>query len=165
MASQVRNEELERFGFAIERNAIDETWRARLLALLDSGFGAGEVRHRSGAVFAARGLLSHVPALRAALDASGLSELASFHLGGDAVAIDALFFDKRSAVNWTVPGHQDRSMPLDGEPGTVRRVKNGVAYTEPPREVLASLLALRLHFDDCDGTTRTSARDPLQPAG
>jgi ectoine hydroxylase-related dioxygenase (phytanoyl-CoA dioxygenase family) len=153
MAWQERQEELDRFGFAVERNAVDESWRGRLLALLGSGVGAGEVRHRSGEVFAARGLLSHRPALRAALDASGLTELAATHLGDDAVAIDALFFDKRSAVNWTVPGHQDRSMPLGGASGAVRRIKNGVAYSEPPFDVLASLLALRLHFDDCDLAT------------
>ncbi len=49
MARQVRNEELERVGFLVEREA--------------------------------RGLLSHVPALRELLDASGLTGRAVTHRG------------------------------------------------------------------------------------
>ncbi len=150
---QVLNEELERSGFVVVRGAIDAPTRDRLLPLCDPGSAIGAVRHRSGAVFAARGLLSSVPALRGALQESGLTALAAAHVGEGAVPIDALFFDKRSAVNWTVPGHQDRLMPHGEVGGAVRRVKNGLAYAEPSSGVLASLTALRLHFDDCDATT------------
>jgi ectoine hydroxylase-related dioxygenase (phytanoyl-CoA dioxygenase family) len=98
-------------------------------------------------------LLASVPALRGALEESRLTALAAAHIGEGAVPIDALFFDKRSAVNWTVPGHQDRLMPQAEVGGSIRRMKNGLAYAEPAENVLGSLIALRLHFDDCDATS------------
>jgi hypothetical protein len=150
---QATNGELETLGFTVARGVIDSTVRERLLALCDPGTAAGAVRHRSGAVFAARGLLSSIPALREAVHAAGLTELATVHLGKDAVPIDALFFDKRSAMNWVVPGHQDRLMPQAEVGGPLRRMKHGLAYAEPAVGVLTSLIALRLHFDDCDAMT------------
>jgi hypothetical protein len=106
------------------------------------------VRHPSGGTYGIRGLLWSSPVLASELEASGLTALAVVALGRAAFPIDAIFFDKRQEANWNVPGHQDRVMPVQstGREGIWRR--NGIDYAEPSAETLASLLALRLHFDD-----------------
>lgn len=70
-----------------------------------------------------------------------------------AVAIQAIAFDKTPGTNWKVPWHQDLMFPLAlpaAVPGyATPATKDGVDYARPPVGVLASLLAVRLHLDDC----------------
>lgn len=74
----------------------------------------------------------------------------------EAVAIQAIAFDKTPGTNWKVTWHQDLMFPFDhpvAAPGyDLPSVKAGIAYARPPREVLDELLAVRLHLDDCDAT-------------
>lgn len=71
----------------------------------------------------------------------------------DAVAVQCTLFDKSPERNWLVSLHQDLSIPVRERieaPGCAGwSEKEGVTYVQPPPEVLASLLALRLHLDDC----------------
>ncbi len=69
-------------------------------------------------------------------------------MGGVAFPIDAIYFDKTGKANWSVPGHQDRLMPIAS--GCVRaKAKRGeVEYAEPSVATLSKLAALRVHFDD-----------------
>ncbi|MCW1883703.1 phytanoyl-CoA dioxygenase family protein [Luteolibacter flavescens] len=73
-----------------------------------------------------------------------------------AVAIQAIAFDKTPDTNWKVPWHQDLMFPFSDEvssPGyDLPSRKTGVHYARPPVDVLESLLAVRLHLDDCDET-------------
>lgn len=144
---------LEREGVALMTAIINEKSLARLLALLDRE-GTDQVRRRSGAVYGVRNLLRDVPELREALVESELNQLASDALGEIAFPVDAIYFDKHPEANWGVPGHQDVLMPIlpVGEPDVRHRgrVRDGVTYLEASDETLASLVALRLHFDDCD---------------
>ncbi|MBI5771561.1 MAG: phytanoyl-CoA dioxygenase family protein [Verrucomicrobia bacterium] len=72
------------------------------------------------------------------------------------VAIQAIAFDKTPSTNWKVTWHQDLMFPLAHRatsPGyTLPTVKDGIDYARPPRAVLETLLAVRLHLDDCDET-------------
>ena len=77
-------------------------------------------------------------------------------LSPTAVAVQAIAFDKTLAANWKVTWHQDVLFPLAG-PATApgydqHSVKDRVHYARPPRDVLETLLAVRLHLDDCDAT-------------
>lgn len=67
--------------------------------------------------------------------------------------VRALLFDKSPDHNWVVPWHQDRTV-------AVRRrvemagfgpwsIKDGQPHVEPPFALLARMLTLRLHLDDC----------------
>lgn len=145
--------ELDAAGFWIERDVVDEPARARLLELVGPERVSGALHHRSGVAFAVRGLLEKVPGLRSELVACGIDVLAAAALGEPACPIDATYFDKHAAANWTVPAHQDRIMPVADEAAPGRRVRDGVGYAEPDPVILSELLALRIHFDATDGQT------------
>jgi hypothetical protein len=93
-------------------------------------------------------LLEVVPDLSALLLESGMTEVARSVLGDGAFPMDAIFFDKRPDANWTVPGHQDRLMPV-AEVVPEGRMRDGVPCVRASADVLGTLLALRLHFDSC----------------
>jgi len=69
------------------------------------------------------------------------------------VPVRAILFDKTSAHNWSVPWHQDRTIAVAHRcevPGFGPwSVKRGVVHVEPPFELLAGMLTVRLHLDDC----------------
>lgn len=146
--------ELESRGFVTVANAVDEAHRARLLALLEPEKLRGATKHTSGAVFAARHLLTTIPELSDELSACGITELAAQFLGPGAFPIDATYFDKQAVANWTVPVHQDRVLPVLLDRDRKHRVaRGGVVVAEPSATTLARLLALRIHFDPTDGET------------
>lgn len=74
-------------------------------------------------------------------------------LGDDAFAYKATLFDKTPEANWKVAWHQDLSIPVygDGRPDGWKAwsVKAGVLHTQPPAELLARVLAVRVHLDPC----------------
>ena len=85
------------------------------------------------------------------------TELAtSGHLNADAVAIQAIAFDKTPGANWKVTWHQDVMFPFARSVTTsgfeLPSKKDGIDYARPPRAILENLLAVRLHVDDCDDT-------------
>lgn len=75
-------------------------------------------------------------------------------LGPDAVAVQAIAFDKSPSTNWKVAWHQDLMFPFAdtvSAPGyALPGEKEGVPYARPPQSVLESMLAVRLHLDRCD---------------
>jgi hypothetical protein len=94
------------------------------------------------------------------------------------VAVQCTYFEKSPAHNWLVPIHQDPSIPVAElvEHPALRgaSVKDGAAFVQPPADVLAGLLALRLHLDPCNardgalrvwpGTHRMGRIDPQAAA-
>jgi ectoine hydroxylase-related dioxygenase (phytanoyl-CoA dioxygenase family) len=72
----------------------------------------------------------------------------------DAIAVQAIAFDKTPAANWKVTWHQDVMFPfakrVQAAGYDLPSAKDGVAYARPPRAVLERMLAARLHLDDCD---------------
>src|SRR5206468_7563965 len=60
---------------------------------------------------------------------------------------------KTPHANWKVAWHQDLSIAvrerLDVAGFGPWSLKNGVVHVQPPREVLESMLTVRLHLDDC----------------
>lgn len=80
---------------------------------------------------------------------------ASF-LARDAVAIQAIAFNKTATKNWKVAWHQDLMFPFAKRVTSLGfdlpTVKEGIHYARPPQSILEQLLAVRLHLDDCDMT-------------
>lgn len=71
-----------------------------------------------------------------------------------AVAVQCTLFEKSPDNNWLVSLHQDLSIPVreqvaDSELTGWSR-KEGALFVQPPVSVLESLVALRVHLDDCD---------------
>lgn len=91
------------------------------------------------------GELARDPAIRALVEPV---------LGENCFAVRGLFFDKTPDANWLVPRHQDLTIAV-AKRGEVEGFgpwsqKDGVPHVQPPREVLESMLSVRLHLDECD---------------
>jgi ectoine hydroxylase-related dioxygenase (phytanoyl-CoA dioxygenase family) len=76
--------------------------------------------------------------------------------GCEAFPVRAIFFDKNPQTNWLVPWHQDLAIAVAEQietPGfTGWSVKDGIVHVHPPEDILAGMIALRLHLDDCDAS-------------
>ncbi len=74
-------------------------------------------------------------------------------LGPAARPVRGILFDKTPTANWKVPWHQDLSIAVrqrvDAPGYGPWSVKAGVPHVQPPVDVLASMLTIRLHLDDC----------------
>jgi ectoine hydroxylase-related dioxygenase (phytanoyl-CoA dioxygenase family) len=81
-----------------------------------------------------------------------MRSLAERTLGGAAIPFRATLFDKSAASNWLVIWHQDTALPLRARldrPGWGPwSSKAGVLHAHAPGDVLAQVVALRLHLDD-----------------
>jgi hypothetical protein len=73
------------------------------------------------------------------------------------VAIQCTLFDKSPLNNWLVSLHQDLSIPvMERVPDPALSgwsMKDGTLFVQPPTSVLQSLVALRVHLDDCGSET------------
>jgi ectoine hydroxylase-related dioxygenase (phytanoyl-CoA dioxygenase family) len=134
---------LEHDGFTFATPRLDATACAGLAAALPPPDA------RRGGV---RNLLAH-PAVIALLRSPIVRELALPLLGPAACAVKATLFDKTPNANWKVPWHQDRAIAvasrLDAPGFGPWSRKRGVLHVEAPAAVLATMLALRIHLDDC----------------
>jgi hypothetical protein len=70
----------------------------------------------------------------------------------DMVAVQCTYFHKTDDKNWLVPWHQDRSIPvaekIESAELTGWSEKEGTLFVHAPDEVLAELVAVRLHLDN-----------------
>jgi len=72
-------------------------------------------------------------------------------LGSKAFAFKATYFEKSPESNWFVGWHQDIVIPVAEQidaPGFSHWTeKSGVLHTQPPREVLEAIVAVRVNLD------------------
>lgn len=129
---------------------LDEKGYALLPALLPPDLldeTAQSLERWLGQAAGSRNLLAHSPCrevavrLKARLVESGLLYSAS-------VAVQCTLFDKTAERNWLVALHQDTSIPASSD-SLPTVVKEGEPYVQPSTELLQTLLAVRLHLDDC----------------
>lgn len=144
------DETFEADGFAVLRDVVP---RERLNTL-------APVALASGAVGGSRCLLAR-PEIAAL--ASELREHPALRaiVPGDHVAVQCIYFEKSSERNWLVAIHQDLSIPVARRVASERlrgwSEKEGEVFVQPPAEVLAQLVAVRVHLDACgeeDGPLR-----------
>jgi len=78
--------------------------------------------------------------------------IARDRLGAKSQPVRAILFDKNMTTNWSLDWHQDRTIAV-----TERKeiqgfrnwtVKQGIQHVEPPFELLANMVTLRIHLDD-----------------
>jgi ectoine hydroxylase-related dioxygenase (phytanoyl-CoA dioxygenase family) len=108
---------------------------------------------RRGEVYGGRDLLWRNPEIARLARSTELTAIAEAVLGPGAFAVRGLFFDKTPTVNWNLPWHQDltiavrerRDIPGFG-PWTR---KGGVPHAHAPADLLARMVTIRLHLDDC----------------
>jgi ectoine hydroxylase-related dioxygenase (phytanoyl-CoA dioxygenase family) len=130
-------------------------------AVLPDILNADECDALSAHVHVAR-IGSDSPGTRRLLDDDWCRELASRlrrHPGiaavipDDFVAAQCTYFEKSREQNWLVPVHQDLSIPVKErvEHAELRgwSEKESSLFVQPPAEVLAQLVAVRVHLDRC----------------
>jgi ectoine hydroxylase-related dioxygenase (phytanoyl-CoA dioxygenase family) len=103
-------------------------------------------------VFGARNLLNLAEVRNLAADRA-VRRLVVPIVGESAIPVRALFFDTTPEANWPVLWHQDLTIAVaerqDVEGWGPWSLKAGVPHIEPPTRVLAAMLTIRFHLDDC----------------
>lgn len=68
--------------------------------------------------------------------------------------VRALLFDKRADLNWSLGLHQDRTIAVRERRETEGygrwSIKAGQLHVQPPAELMARMITLRIHLDDVD---------------
>lgn len=139
--------QVERDGYAITGPLLGGATVNGLIEAFEAA-ATGHKRH------ALRNLFHEVPAVVDLLRAAPIRQLVTRCLGPEACAVRAIFFDKTADANWKVAWHQDRTIAVR-ERRTVPgfgpwSVKAGVIDVEPPVDVLAQMVTLRVHLDETD---------------
>ncbi len=119
---------------------------------------SSSVRHRDGEVYAVRNGLELFPQARKLWQTDRIKEILCQVLGPDYGLVRGLFFDKPPDQTWALPWHKDLLIAVKEETVSSElieqglysrpRMRIGVPHTEPPLEVLQSMLTLRFHLDD-----------------
>ncbi len=159
-------ESLERDGCVILREVFSTAevaaFRDGLAAAFEQAQREGEaLRDRSGAVFGGRNILQLYPPANSVWQIPVLQAVLRDVVGPGAGLVRALYFDKPPARTWALPWHQDWTIAvqqhLPSRIFTKPTTKAGVPHVEAPRDLLESMLTLRIHLDDM-----TPANGPLQ---
>jgi len=110
------------------------------------------VANTSG-VYALRNLVDVVPEVVELVSLPEVAHLVTTILGQRAFMVRSTLFDKTDGANWAVFWHQDLSIAVKQRHEVVGyhawTRKAGVQCVQPPPEVMAGILAVRLHLDDC----------------
>jgi len=137
-------EEIEVKGFAIQPGLFVDDWMNQNL---EEEVQRSPARSRAGFRHAMR-----FGSVRAIARCLPVKQLACEVLGPRAFPFSATIFDKSPNANWLVAWHQDTALPVRHRievPGWgAWSTKHGIPYAHAPAEVLAQILALRVHLDD-----------------
>ena len=104
-------------------------------------------------VYGVRNLLDLSPDVRRLAALPEVRQLVTPIIGEGAFAARAIFFDKVPGANWALGWHQDSVIAVAEQqdvPGFLAwGQKAGVWQVQPPPEILAAMVAVRIHLDDC----------------
>ena len=148
-------------GFEIVDELIDRLTAADLADAVGRASAATASLRRDESVYGMRDLLRSVPEIRALAGSRAILDRVESILGPESFAVRALWFDKTPEANWGVPWHQDLTIAVrervDSPGFGPWTIKAGIPHVRPPVEVLAAMLTVRIHLDDCG-----PGRGPLQ---
>ena len=137
------------------RSAFDEYGYAIIDAVLDAERCEAVANRVSAASLGragSRNLLHDAYCAELALCLKSFAAIAE-RLPATAVAVQCTLFDKTPARNWLVALHQDLSIPvrerITHRDCTGWSEKEGLLFVQPPLSVLESLVAVRVHLDEC----------------
>ena len=139
-------------GFAVFPRLLGEDEVDRLRRAIEAIPDCDAVRRKRN-VYGVRNLLDLSPDVCRLARLPEIRRLVTPILGEEAFAARAIFFDKVSGANWALGWHQDRVIAVTekGEaPGFLAwGQKAGVWQVQPPPEIMAAMVAVRVHLDDC----------------
>lgn len=101
--------------------------------------------------------LSGIPELPPFLDPGGLvGQIPASVLGLECLPVRAILFDKSTVQNWSLGWHQDRTIAvrqrIDVDGFGPWSIKSGMIHVEPPFDLLASMVTIRVHLDPVPAT-------------
>src|SRR5690242_19685846 len=116
----------------------------------------GEEVRRKRDVYGVRNLLEICTAVRFLAWQPHIRQFVVPILGPGAFAVRAIFFDKVAGANWSLFFHQDNviavSQRIEAEGYVGSSQKAGVWQVQPAVDVLAKMVAVRVHLDDSTAT-------------
>lgn len=139
-------------GYAVVDDVLTESEVKDLQTAIAAVPESKAVRRRRG-VYGIRNLLGICPSARNVAISDKIWPFVINILGQDCFAVRGIFFDKVPGANWNLSWHQDsviavnKKMETDGFEAW--STKAGVVQVQPPAEVLAQMLAIRIHLDPC----------------
>jgi Phytanoyl-CoA dioxygenase (PhyH) len=102
-----------------------------------------------------RGVL-RLPRVNQWARSANLNECLRPHFDDEPFPVRAIYFNKTAQANWSVGWHQDLAIAVQLHhevPGFGSwSVKDNVPHVQPPADILAKMLTVRLHLDDTDQT-------------
>lgn len=132
-------------GFAIVEDVIRAADADKLVVSLSEAVGPGG--------YAKRNLLTSVPEVAELACSTAIMNLVQPVLGSAAFPVKGILFDKTPDANWKVAWHQDNMISVRERVDTPGfgpwSVKEGVVHVQPPSAVLAGMITVRMHLDDC----------------
>jgi hypothetical protein len=101
--------------------------------------------------------ISGIPALSRLLGPAGpVGHVPAFALGSDCLPVRAILFDKSSDRNWSLGWHQDRTIAVKRRVDVAGfgpwTIKSGLIHVEPPFQLLANMVTVRVHLDAVTAT-------------
>jgi hypothetical protein len=145
-------EGFQREGYSIREAVLADVEVERLRMAVAQIPNGEEVRRKRG-VYGVRNLLEICPSVEELARQANIRQLVTPVLGESAFAVRAIYFDKVPGSNWSLFWHQDNVISVAAQvevPGYVGwSNKAGVWQVQPPAQVLANMMAVRVHLDDC----------------
>ncbi|MEO6391908.1 MAG: phytanoyl-CoA dioxygenase family protein [Pyrinomonadaceae bacterium] len=156
MRGQNISDQLERNGFALVEDLLDQEALAQAAEALEEFNSGPSANRRGGSAYGVRDLLAAIPRLAYLADHLGVRRVVRAITGDGARVVRSIFFDKTPDANWRVAWHQDLTIAarekLQIEGFTAWSVKAGVPHVQPPTRVLENILTVRIHLDDTDAS-------------
>jgi len=154
VASEIAND-----GFCITEPVVETSLLDQVIDELSSDVPRAGVRN----------LLDVSPAARVLARHAAVRAIPERMLGPHCFVTRAILFDKSPDANWRVPWHQDLAIAVQTRvevPGFGPwSVKEGVPHVQPPADVLARMVTIRVHLDECgadNGPVRVIPRSHLR---
>jgi len=126
-------------GFAVIPDCLDSTTLESLSAQFDKSHDPE------------RNLLS-IPSIQALATSMPVRNIVEAVLGPECFAVRAIFFNKTQTSNWKVVWHQDLTIALRERKAVEGfgpwTTKAGVLHVQPPSEIMAPMIAVRLYLDE-----------------
>ncbi len=125
----------------------------QLANVLESPAQEGVIGNPGGGVYAARNVLTLWPDAAAVWRQPSLPNILTQLLSPAFGLVRVLFFDKPPDQTWALPWHKDLTIAVRDNRLPSRRFraptrKAGVPHVEAPREILESMLTVRIHLNE-----------------
>lgn len=145
----------EQAGAAVIPGVFSDVDVSQMAAAIDEARSKVTARHRRNDMYAMRDVHRAVALFAQGELLERLRAIATDLLGRRAFVTRSLLFDKPAGANWGIRWHQDTTIAVrsrrDVDGFGPWSVKAGLPHVRAPAAVLAGMVALRVHLDECGG--------------